>query len=85
MFETKIKIDGMMCGMCESHINDTIRNSFSVKKVSSSHSKGEAVIISEDKLDEEALKATISATGYDVTGITVQPYEKKGLFGFLKK
>ena len=85
MVKTILKIEGMACSMCESHINDTIRNSFSVKKVSSSHSKGEAVIISEDKLDEEALKAAISATGYNVTGITVQPYEKKGLFGFLKK
>ena len=34
MYETKVKIDGMMCGMCESHINDAIRNAFSVKKVS---------------------------------------------------
>ena len=42
MYETKVKIDGMMCGMCESHINDAIRNAFSVKKVSASHSKGEA-------------------------------------------
>ena len=85
MTKTVLKIDGMMCGMCEAHVNDAIRNAFAVKKVSSSHSKGEAVIISVDKLDEEALKAAISATGYDVTGITVQPYEKKGLFGFLKK
>ena len=28
MIKTTLKIDGMMCGMCESHINDTIRNSF---------------------------------------------------------
>ena len=32
MIETVIKINGMMCGMCESHINDTIRKSFAVKK-----------------------------------------------------
>ena len=25
MYQTTLKIDGMMCGMCESHINDTIR------------------------------------------------------------
>ena len=37
MYETKVKIDGMMCGMCESHINDAIRNAFAVKKVSASH------------------------------------------------
>lgn len=46
MVKTTLKIDGMMCGMCESHVNDAIRNAFPVKKVTSSHSKGETVIIS---------------------------------------
>lgn len=32
-----LEIEGMSCGMCESHINDTIRRQFAVKKVSSSH------------------------------------------------
>ena len=40
MIETIVKVDGMMCGMCESHINDAIRRHFQVRKVSSSHSKG---------------------------------------------
>ena len=70
MYETKVKIDGMMCGMCESHINDAIRNAFSVKKVSASHSKGEEAI---------------TKTGYDFVSMTSKPYEKHALFGFLKK
>ena len=41
MTKTVLKIDGMMCGMCESHVNDAIRTAFAVKKVSSSHAKGE--------------------------------------------
>ncbi len=28
MVKTTLKIDGMMCGMCESHVNDAIRNAF---------------------------------------------------------
>ena len=47
MIKTTIGIAGMMCGMCESHINDVIRREFKVKKVSSSHTKGIAEIISE--------------------------------------
>lgn len=39
MVKTTLGIDGMMCGMCESHMNDAIRNNFDVKKVTSSHSK----------------------------------------------
>ena len=52
MTKTTLKIDGMMCGMCEAHINDAIRGAFPVKKVSASHSKGEAVVITEVPLDE---------------------------------
>ena len=28
MTKTTLKIDGMMCGMCESHVNDAIRKAF---------------------------------------------------------
>lgn len=45
MFKITVKIDGMMCGMCESHINDAIRKSFAVKKVVSSHTKERTEII----------------------------------------
>ncbi len=81
MTETVIKIDGMMCGMCESHVSDAIRNKFSVKKVSASHGKGQAMVLSEEPLDEAALRSVIDATGYQVKGVESHPYEKKGLFG----
>lgn len=32
MVKTVLKIDGMMCSMCESHMNDLIRNHCKVKK-----------------------------------------------------
>lgn len=70
MIETVLKIDGMSCGMCESHINDVIRNQFKVKKVKSSHRKGQNIIISEEKLDHSELKNAISNTGYTVLDIT---------------
>ena len=53
MQKITLEIDGMMCGMCESHINDAIRKAFSVKKVSSSHSKDRTEIITDDELDED--------------------------------
>ena len=46
MVKTVLNIDGMMCGMCESHMNDLMRNKFNVKKVTSSAKKGETVVIS---------------------------------------
>mgnify|MGYP002521905137 CR=1 FL=1 len=86
MTQTICKIDGMMCGMCESHINDAVRAAFDVKKVTSSHSKGETVIISDSPLDAEKLKQTIADTGYDLVSVESKPYEKKsGFFGLFGK
>ena len=59
MIETTVKIDGMMCGMCEAHVSDVIRSKFNIKKVSASHSKGQAVILSDGPLDEAALRKAI--------------------------
>ena len=85
MIETIVKVDGMMCGMCEAHVNDAVRKAFSVKKVSFSHSKGETVILSLEPLDAKKLQAAIAATGYTVGEISAHPYEKKGLLGLFKK
>lgn len=76
MIKTTVKVDGMMCGMCESHVNDAVRKVFQVDKVTSSHSKGETVIISEKPVDEAKLKTVISATGYEVK-VSVQNLMKK--------
>ena len=80
MNQITVKIDGMMCGMCESHVNDAIRAKMSVKKVSSSHKKGETVIISENELSAEMVTAALDGSGYAVMNVTCEPYEKKGFF-----
>ena len=84
MIETTVKVDGMMCGMCESHVNDAIRKAFPVKKVTSSHKKGETVILTEHPVEEQAVRDALADTGYDVTAVASHPYQKKGLFGFRK-
>lgn len=86
MIKTTVKIDGMLCGMCESHVNDAIRKCFRANKIFSSHSKGETVIITDEPVDEIKLRDVINATGYEVKDIRSEPYEKKkGLFSFLHK
>ena len=52
MIQTTVQVSGMACSMCEAHINDAIRAAFPVEKVSSSQSKGETVILSQEPLDE---------------------------------
>ena len=84
MLKITVHVDGMMCGMCESHVNDAVRKAFQVKKVTSSHSKGQTVILTENDIDEGALRSAIGATGYEVKAVSKESYEKKGLFGFGK-
>ncbi len=69
MIKTILHIDGMMCGMCEAHINDAVRLAFNPKKVTSSRRSGETVILSARPLDEAKLAEVIKNTGYDLKGI----------------
>lgn len=86
MIKITLKIDGMACSMCEAHINDCIRQNFPVKKVSSSHAKGETVVIAEETPDGEKLRKVIAETGYELKDIKSELYEKKsGLFSMFKK
>ena len=78
MVKTTLKIDGMMCGMCESHKN------FNVKKVTSSAKDGETVIISDCEIDIPWAKKEIKGIGYELVSSKSEPYEKKGFFHFGK-
>lgn len=69
MVKTTLQINGMACGMCESHVNEAIRNAFKVKKVNSSHSKNETVIISEEELPEDQIRKVIEPTGYELVSV----------------
>ena len=66
---TLLEIDGMMCPMCESHVNDAIRNNFKVKDVKSSHKTGLTQIQSDEVLDDELLRKTVEETGYKVKSV----------------
>ncbi len=85
MIQTTVKVSGMACSMCESHVNDALRAALPVEKVTSSHSKGETVILSKEPLEERAIRAAIDPTGYTAGEITSAPYEKRGFHLFGRK
>lgn len=62
MTRVTIQVGGMMCGMCEAHINEVVRRSFRVKKVTSSHNRGETVILTGEPIYEEKLRRVIRDT-----------------------
>lgn len=80
-----VGIEGMACGMCEAHINEAVRNAFRVKKVTSSHTKKQTIIIAENDISEQELSAVIAKAGYGVVSVSSEPYEKKFIFGFSGK
>ena len=83
MVKTIFKIEGMMCGMCEKHINNAVSRAFVTENITSSHKTGETEIISETAPDEALLRDVIEKEDYKVISITSEPFEKKkfGLFG----
>ena len=64
MVKITVGIDGMACGMCEAHINEDVRNAFQVKKVTSSHTKKQTVILAERDIPEQELKDVVAEEPY---------------------
>ena len=85
MIKTTLAVTGMICGMCEAHVNDAVRAAFPVKKVSSSRKKGETVILSEKPVDPDKIRRVISGAGYTVVSVREEKAEKSRLFGLLPK
>lgn len=81
MYKTTVKVNGMVCGMCEAHINDVVRKTYpNAKKVASSARKKETTFLTDETVDTELLKAAINATGYEYVSSETSEYVKKGLF-----
>ncbi|RIA78539.1 copper chaperone CopZ [Anaeroplasma bactoclasticum] len=68
-FTYTLTVLGMKCGMCESHINTTIRNKYKVNKVISKRKKNLTKIISYEEIDLNDLRSLITNLGYTVEDI----------------
>lgn len=80
MIKMVVNVDGMMCSMCETRINEIVRRNFDIRKVSSDRKKGCVVILSEIMPESDKMKEVIEEAGYTVRGITSEPYQKRSLF-----
>ena len=81
-----LTVEGMMCGMCESHVAEALRKVPGVEKASASRSKKEARVVCADSVTDQALLAAVNATGYEASHVrTEADGPKKGLFGFGKR
>ena len=72
MYKTTVNVTGMMCKMCEKHVNDAISDNFKVISVNSDHEAKVTVIESEETLDKDSVSKAIEDAGYEVTDINVE-------------
>ena len=71
MFKTVIKVEGMMCPMCEKHTVEALTKAFpdTISSAVASHEAKNVVIESSEPLDYEKVAAAISGAGYTPLGV----------------
>ena len=69
MEKTVVKVEGMMCPMCEKHVKEAIEKSFDVISVTASHEAKKVEIESAEVLDYDKLAAVITEAGYQPKGL----------------
>lgn len=76
-----LTIDGMKCGMCESHVNDLIRRLTGIKKVKSNRLNGQVEVICLDNVSYESLEKALSGSGYKILSYDSK-YVVRTFFGY---
>jgi len=66
-----LNVEGMRCGMCETHINDVIRNNIDVKRVKSFRRTNTVIIESYTIINVVYVKKLINDSGYTVSSISL--------------
>ena len=86
MLKITLEVEGMQCGMCEAHVNDTVRKAFPVKKVTSSHTKkSDGYPVRAGYRRAGAEKTPSIRQGYEVLSCKKGALPEKGLFLFFTK
>ena len=66
MKETKLIVNGMMCGGCENRVKNAIKNIEGVENVAADHNTGKVIVISDNEVSEEIIKEALEDIGYEV-------------------
>ena len=79
MYVTKLGIDGMMCGQCESHVSELLRRIDGALVVKVSHLRSLATIFSPRPVSEEEAKKALEGSGYRLLSYVSEESEKEPL------
>ena len=69
MYKTTVTVEGMMCHMCEKHVNEALSKAFAAESPVSDHTANKTEFISAEKPDEAKVKEVIEAAGYTVKAV----------------
>ena len=69
MYKTTVTVEGMMCHMCEKHVNEALSKAFAAENPVSDHTANKTEFISAEKPDEVKVKEVIEAAGYTVKAV----------------
>ncbi len=72
MYTITLGVDGMMCPMCEKHVNENIKKNYKIKKVTSSREDKKTVIITKSEIPEDELKKIIEESGYNMISYKIE-------------
>ncbi len=64
MVKTTLKIEGMMCEVCESKVISALESIPGVTSVTANYKKGTATVISENKIEDNILNMAILDIGF---------------------
>ena len=66
MKETKIKVNGMVCGGCEKRVKNALENIEEIKKVDANHKKGTVTISLKNDIETKIIEEKIEDLGFEV-------------------
>ena len=69
MYKTTVTVEGMMCHMCEKHVNEALSKAFAAENPVSDHTANKTEFISAEKPDEAKVKEVIESAGYTVKAV----------------
>ncbi len=69
MYKTTVTVEGMMCHMCEKHVNEAVSKAFAAENPVSDHAACKTEFVSAEKPDVAKVKEVIEAAGYTVKAV----------------
>lgn len=71
MNKYSLNVEGMMCGMCEAHVQDAVRKVVPTAKKVKANRKKNLVTFKAEEVDNELLIKTITETGYTASDLEI--------------